>query len=124
RGESRFSTWLHRIVVRRALDRLEALRRRRIREGVLEEGELPAAGADPAARATAVRIERMLDRLSPVQRAAVTLYYLEDQSVERVAEILSLPENTVKTHLARARALLRETWTHPPSENADALRSI
>lgn len=123
RGEARFSTWLHQIVVRRALDRLETLKARRGREGVLDEDALPALdGPDPAARATAMRVERLLDRLSPIQRAAVTLYYFEDQAVERVAEILEMPENTVKTHLARARAALREAWLREPG-SLDALRS-
>lgn len=124
RGEARFSTWLHQIVVRRALDRLETLKARRGREGVLDEDALPALdGPDPAARATAMRVERLLDRLSPIQRAAVTLYYFEDQAVERVAEILEMPENTVKTHLARARATLREAWLREPG-SFDALRSL
>jgi len=118
RGESRFSTWLHRIVARRALDR-------RGREGVLEEGTLPGVdGPDPAVRVTAARVERMMDRLSPIQRAAVTLYYFEDHSVERVAEILEMPENTVKTHLSRARATLREAWVHEEVGSPDALRSL
>jgi RNA polymerase sigma-70 factor (ECF subfamily) len=123
RGEARFSTWLHRIVARRALDRLETLRARRGREGLLEEGTLPAVdGPDPAARATAARVERLMDRLSPIQRAAVTLYYFEDHSVERVAEILEMPENTVKTHLSRARATLREAWVNDAAGSPDALR--
>ena len=125
RGESRFSTWLHRIVARRALDRLGTLRARREREGALEEGTLPVVdGPDPAARVTAARVERMMDRLSPIQRAAVTLYYFEDHSVERVAEILEMPENTVKTHLSRARAALREAWVHDTAGSLDALRDL
>jgi len=125
RGESRFSTWLHRIVARRALDRLGTLRARHGREGVLEEGTLPGVdGPDPAARATAARVERMMDRLNPIQRAAVTLYYFEDHSVERVAEILEMPENTVKTHLSRARAALREAWVQDTAGSPDALRDL
>ncbi|MDO8363535.1 MAG: sigma-70 family RNA polymerase sigma factor [Actinomycetota bacterium] len=40
------------------------------------------------------------------QRAAVTLYYLDDQSVATVAAVLGVPEGTVKTSLFRARATL------------------
>ena len=111
RGEASFSTWLYRIAVRRAFDRALTLRTRRGRETDLEAAEhaaAPAGGgeASPAMR----RLERLIDELSPAQRAAVTLYYLEDQSVERVAATLELPENTVKTHLSRARAALRSAW--------------
>ncbi len=109
----------------RGEDRLGTLRIRRGREGVLEEGTLPGVdGPDPAVRVTAARVERMMDRLSPIQRAAVTLYYFEDHSVERVAEILEMPENTVKTHLSRARATLREAWVHEEVGSPDALRSL
>ena len=56
------------------------------------------------------RLERMVNGLPAAQRAAVTLYYYEDRSVEQVAAILGMPENTVKTHLSRARAALRSAW--------------
>ena len=70
---------------------------------------IPLSGASAASDAGR-RTERLMARLTPVQRAAVTLYYFEDRAVERVAEALGLPENTVKTHLFRARAALREAW--------------
>jgi RNA polymerase sigma-70 factor (ECF subfamily) len=57
-----------------------------------------------------------------MQSAAVTLYYFEDRAIERVAEALGLPENTVKTHLFRARAALREAWTRDEAEGSDELR--
>jgi DNA-directed RNA polymerase specialized sigma24 family protein len=31
--------------------------------------------------------------------------------VQEIAVVLAMPENTVKTHLRRARAALREAWT-------------
>jgi RNA polymerase sigma-70 factor (ECF subfamily) len=113
RGESAFSTWLHRIVVRRALDRQAVLKSRRAREAPLEEaspGALAAAGdatPEPGLRRT---LERLMDSLSEVQRTVVLLYYYEDRSVEEVARILEIPEGSVKTHLHRARALLRAAW--------------
>lgn len=111
RGESSFSTWLHRIVVRRALDRQAVLKSRRAREAPLEEagpGELEAENlAQPDLRRT---LERLLDSLSGVQRTVVLLYYYEDRSVDEVARILEIPEGSVKTHLHRARAVLRAAW--------------
>jgi RNA polymerase sigma-70 factor, ECF subfamily len=112
RGESRFGTWLHSIVVRRALDRAEVLGRRRGRERQVEVLPEPAAGApDPEAARRVRRLDGLMGVLSDTQRAAVSLYYYEDRSVENVAEVLGLPVNTVKTHLSRARAVLREAWT-------------
>ncbi len=111
RGESSFSTWIYRIAARRAFDRAHALKLKRHREAGLEaagEPEAPAEGG--VASGPARDLERLVAALPPAQRAAVTLYYLEDHAVERVAETLGMPENTVKTHLSRARAALRAAW--------------
>jgi RNA polymerase sigma-70 factor (ECF subfamily) len=123
RGESSFATWLHRIVARRALDRLSELKARRGREVEVEEAALlpapdPRAGGLPASvgsggleeAARARRLERLVLELPAAQRTAVTLYYYEGKSVVQAAAILEMPENTVKTHLARARAALRAAW--------------
>jgi RNA polymerase sigma-70 factor (ECF subfamily) len=118
RGESRFATWLHRIVVRRALDRAESLKRRRDREQSIEVAAEPATpGLDLDAARRARRLEQLSEGLSPIQRAAVALFYYEDQSVERVADVLGIPENTVKTHLSRARTALRTAWEREESSS-------
>jgi RNA polymerase sigma-70 factor (ECF subfamily) len=111
RGESTFSTWLYRIVARQSFDRLEQIKRRRERETALDAVAEPAAAAPGAASGLlARRLERLMGALSPVQRAAVSLYYWQDLSVEDVATALGIPENTVKTHLSRARTELRDAW--------------
>ena len=128
RGDAAFSTWLFRIVVRRAMDRAATIRLRRQRETPLEDvesaGAVPVAAAGLGAGAGAMaastnpgssalgtrRIEGLMEALTDPQRAVVTLFYLEDHSVEDVARILSMPSGTVKTHLSRARATLRREW--------------
>ncbi len=111
RGESRFSTWIHRIVARRALDRAEVLKRRRGREVGVEAMEHLAGESDETVGAAhAMRLERMVAGLNESQRAVVTLFYYEGRSVEQVAGILGTPTGTVKTHLSRARSALRESW--------------
>ena len=117
RGESSFATWLHRIVARRAFDRAQVLRNRRAREQ--DEEALPEPAAPVTEDADTLRaavLQRLVSGLSPAQRAAVTLFYYEGRSVEQVAMILGMPENTVKTHLLRARAALRSAWTHAVGE--------
>jgi len=108
RGDARFGTWLYRIVARQALDRAAVLRTRRERERELDEARGVAAAAPEAGGGIdRMRIEPLLAGLSDAQRAVVTMFYLEDRSVEQVAAALRMPENTVKTHLSRARAALR-----------------
>ena len=114
RGESKFSTWLHRIVVRRCLDRVAVLNTRRKRETELEHAPEPVAepdaSTDPETRRRAGRLTDLMSDLTETQRVVVTLFYHQDRSLEDVAKTLGLPENTVKTHLHRARAVLREGW--------------
>jgi len=114
RGDAAFGTWLHAIVVRRSIDRAAVLKRRRAREVGFEEAGDRAEAVEPVTPRpvgeTSLRLDRLLERLSPVQRAAVALFYYEDRSVEEIARVLGMPENTVKTHLSRARAALRRGW--------------
>ena len=114
RGDSAFSSWLYLIVARRAFDRAAVLKSRRHRETGgegIEDVPAETAGPDPEARERAVRLERLVAGLPEVPRTVVTLYYYQDRSVAEVAKILGMPENTVKTHLSRARTALRTGWT-------------
>jgi len=111
RGESSFGTWLYRIVARRAFDRAQVLRNRRAREQ--QDEKLPERAAPDAEghdTFEAARLQNLIARLSPAQRSVVTMFYYEGRSVEQVAALLGMPENTVKTHLLRARATLRSAW--------------
>ncbi len=111
RGESTFGTWLHRIVARRALDHAAARRTHDKREAEIEAAEmLPEPSGDRRDPLLARRLWRLMSRLDPRQRAVVDLFYREELPVRDVAEALSMPENTVKTHLRRARLALREAW--------------
>ena len=117
RGDAAFSTWLHRVIARVALDRAEALAARQAREvgpeAALEEPAETPVERDPA---MARRLEALLATLSPAQRAVVTLFYLGGQPVDAVASALSLPNGTVKTLLHRARAVLRRAWLELDAE--------
>ena len=114
RGDAAFSTWLYRIVSRLAFDRASVLRTRRAREtGIESSSDLsPQALAGPGGADLVQRraLESCVASLPEVQRAVITLFYFEDRSVRDVARTLDLNENTVKTHLARARATLRAAW--------------
>lgn len=119
RGESSFGTWLYRIVARRAFDRAQVLKHRRGREQ--QDDQLPEAAAPDAAdddTLAAAKLQQLVATLSPAQRSAVTMFYYEGRSVEQVAELLNMPENTVKTHLSRARAVLRAAWSNEMGEDA------
>lgn len=112
RGEASFGTWLHRIVARQAFDRAAARRTRAARETDVDAAEELSVPPTSEARdlVLARRIERLMEGLSVGQRAVVALFYQEGRSVLEIASTLAMPEGTVKTHLHRARAALREAW--------------
>jgi RNA polymerase sigma-70 factor, ECF subfamily len=118
RGDSKFGTWLYRIVWRRAIDRAATLRTRHQREESLdapagyeersrEARSTQVAAQEEPARADRTEWVRMTEGLSEPQQAVVTLFYYEDMALKDVARALEMPEGTVKTHLSRARAVLR-----------------
>lgn len=49
-----------------------------------------------------------LDKLSPIYKTMISLYHQEELSYTEIAEIMSLPEGTVKSYLFRARQKLKE----------------
>ena len=100
--------WLRRAVCHRAIDRL---RRRPARPDLPLEaaGDLSAADADgdPLLRRALLRL---MAQMAPVPRAVLLLRYQEDLDPGEIAEVLDVPVNTVKSHLKRSLAKLRERW--------------
>ncbi|MCU0620466.1 MAG: sigma-70 family RNA polymerase sigma factor [Gemmatimonadales bacterium] len=103
-----FEPWLMRIVVNAARD----LRRRRgVRATVTIAPELPSDGPRPDQAAGDAllrdRLRSALARLPERQRLAVTLFDAEGWSHAEIAELVELPEGTVRSDLHQARRALR-----------------
>ncbi len=104
--------WLYRVSVNQANS---WLRRRSRWLRVLEEmaGWL-SIGGKPTPESQAERqdewrwVGRAVARLPATQRAVVVLYYVNDLSVREIAEILSIPEGTVKSRLHYGRISLKK----------------
>jgi RNA polymerase sigma-70 factor (ECF subfamily) len=56
-------------------------------------------------------LRRVVDTLPEKPRLVVLLRYQEDLEPAEIAEVLEMPVNTVKSHLRRSLALLREKLT-------------
>lgn len=103
-----FGPWLMRIVANAATDRR---RRRKVRSAVsLNEG-LVAGGARPdvvAERAVLLgRLRVALAELPERRRLAVTLFDVEGYSHAEIAQVLGIPEGTVRSEVFHARRKLR-----------------
>jgi RNA polymerase sigma-70 factor, ECF subfamily len=115
RGESAVTTWLHRIVVNAALDRI---RRRAARPAVSAGDEeafeaLVAQDGDPAGTAdTRLDVDAALRMLPAQQRAALVVVDMLGFSVADAAAILDTAPGTVKSRCARARARLLPYLAH------------
>lgn len=120
-GQSRLSTWLHRIVVNAALMKLRTRSRKPevliedLLPGFLEDGHMahPAVAwrkpADDAVEWAQLRtlVLDNIHRLPEAYRNVLILRDIEELDTEEVAEILGASPNAVKTRLHRARLALR-----------------
>jgi len=106
---AKFSTWIFSIAYHACCDRLA--RRKRYSSEELPERADPALG--PAAVAEQKDQARVLrdaiDVLPEKYRSVITLYHLQGRQYDEIAEVLGLPMGTVKTHLFRAKELLRKS---------------
>ncbi len=127
--EFRFSTWLFTIGYRVCLNRL---RRKRPFSGDLDFSAMTSEdGANPSATLESEEAGRVrtsvwtaVDRLSPPQRATVLLFYRNDFGCQEIARVLQLPLATVKSHLHRARARLRELLEALPDQDWSNFRNL
>jgi len=107
-----FGPWIYRIVTNLALDLLKRKARRDESRNV-DATDTIATRRDDADRALttrelAGRIDEAIESLPPIQRAVARLLLVEEFSHGEVAEMIGLRESTVRSHLALARAKLRE----------------
>lgn len=124
RGESRFTTWVHPIAVRRSLDHLR--KRRRWYDRFLpfgpagEEGALPEPATADVTRDDAEQGERLerfncaLDTLSPLHRTVLALREIQGLSYDEIARATGIPIGTVMSRLHHARRLLANKLKDSP----------
>jgi len=111
-GGCRLSTWIYRIARRRIADHFRSPQRRHVPSGLLDDSEQAARRDgvcfDPEGEALGFDIRDTIARLGEPCRSVVLAYYLGELSVREIARDMHMPENTVKSHLHRGRARLRE----------------
>jgi RNA polymerase sigma-70 factor, ECF subfamily len=97
--------WLRRVTTHRAIDRL---REGRVVTMPLDEQAAAEEGAGQGDPLWSRCLRKLLVELAPAPRAVLVLRYQEDLDPTDIARVLEMPVNTVKSHLKRTLALLRE----------------
>ncbi len=115
RGEARFETWLYRIAYNCCLKQLEQRRRDKALQSAMQaEKIIENVGNDDRANTVVEAHERQalvrehLSQLPTKYRIVLVLRHLQEKTYEEMADILAMPIGTIKTHLFRARNLLKE----------------
>ena len=111
RGDSRFSTWAHRIAVNRTLNALRKARRLSQLESPIEE-DSASVEVDHDRTFLAQSIEEAAARLSPGARAVFLLHDVEGLTHEEIARELGITAGGSKSQLFKARAKLRKLLAH------------
>jgi RNA polymerase sigma-70 factor (ECF subfamily) len=120
RGESAVGTWLVRIALNLARDHQKCRRQsfwRRLMASTSEDTEAATAGlpdgqASPErvllAREEANAVGRVVDGLPPRQREIFLLRFVEEMTLDEIAQATDLEVGTVKSHLFRALTTVRQ----------------
>lgn len=112
RGESAFTTWLHRMTVNQVLMHFRKSSTKN--ELTTDEGETPiqiVRGTENAARMPIIdriALEKAVEQLSPGYRTVFVLHDVEGHEHEEIARMLGISAGTSKSQLHKARLRLRD----------------
>jgi len=112
RENTKFSSWLYGIARQECFDTLRRRGRQQKALRIFPVAVYPSSSHTcPLETATkaedAQQVINYLRQLESDLREPVTLYYLEDFSVAQIADVMQLPQGTVKSRLHRARQILK-----------------
>ena len=111
RGDSKFSTWLYRIVYHKSLDRLKSNKRHQTYE-LLEEITEDSQDAIENGLEFLLSTERTeiikncIAELPEEDSVIISLYYFEELSVKEISKITDLTDDNIKIKLYRSRKKL------------------
>ena len=120
---ARFSTWLLRIGLNEALQRLRRERRwpQVAPDALEEESAMPSTDPSPEQRLACAQLnhllEQLVDGLPESHRSVFMLREVQQLSTTEVAEVLGLSSDNVKQRLSRAKAMLREALEQHTGES-------
>ncbi|MEN6321649.1 MAG: sigma-70 family RNA polymerase sigma factor [Syntrophaceae bacterium] len=123
RRESRFSTWLYRVVVNHTKNRLQQLKTRSHHESQTIDDPPDMEGGRPFCQTTSgdvplieqiekqelyIKMQECIGSLDDEQREVLVLRDIQGFSYDEIRDILKIPDGTVKSRLFRARTALKD----------------
>lgn len=113
-AEGSFATWLTRLTRNLLIDNYRRTRNQRVTDSIetqlprVEEGFISVARPDTAlaGREASELLQGALSKLSPELRETIILRDLQEMEYREIADVLGIPEGTVKSRLNRGRAEL------------------
>jgi len=106
--QSKFSTWLYRISFNTAVT---YKRKQKMKLHRIEHAAITPADADEGVLETSDRkryMNRAMARLNEADRVALTMFYLNEFSLDEIASITGMQSNTIKVRIHRARIRMAE----------------
>ena len=113
RGDSRLTTWIHRIATNVCLSELRHRGQWRGREEELTETHLADdhdTEAELVLRQSGHQLQAMLDQLDPLKRTTFYLHHVEGLTATEIGEVLGEQRGTVLKRLQRTREDLLARW--------------
>lgn len=114
--KSRLSTWIANIAYNTTVNHLQ---KKKIPIIGIEQtiGNQLMASDNPDRETTQTESTQMLHaaiaKLSPLHQTLIALYHLEELPIKEISEITNLPNGTIKSHLFRARKILKDHLNGP-----------
>lgn len=108
RGDAAWTTWLHRIALRKAHNHQRASAVRRRLFGWLASEPVAPAGLVPATDERIDATQRALQQLGHRDREVLVLRYLEQREIPQIAALLGCSRAALDARLSRARERLRQ----------------
>ncbi|HHY83600.1 MAG TPA: sigma-70 family RNA polymerase sigma factor [Clostridiales bacterium] len=118
KGSSQLATWIYRIAHNVCIDKYRKSKASVVSISQLknqeDEREIELPSRSPSPEDHVIRSEQQklllqcINRLKPEYRSVIILRDIQHYSYEEISDILNVPLGTVKSHINRARAALRE----------------
>lgn len=104
-NEEYFATWITRILINKCYD---IIRKNKKITTINKELEVSENASYYDVYSEESSVERTLNMIDSDLKVVAVLYYYDDFSVKEIAEIINIPEGTVKSRLSRAREKMYE----------------